>query len=104
MQFIVPLIAVVLIIATGDLVMALFANAFNLTHAYLQAMGATIAPDKSYNFASTNVAANLLGTTRRPARPLIHLQIHKQPVLTQFQRAITFQSEMLVIIVIHQEC
>ena len=56
----------VLIIANGQLMITHFVQALNLTHAYLQAMGARIAPDKSYNFASTKVATKLLNDTLWP--------------------------------------
>ena len=38
----------------------LFGKALNLTHCYLEVMGARVAPDKSYNFASTPVVAKWL--------------------------------------------
>ena len=42
----------VLIPAYGEQMYDNFVNALNTTHDYLQQMGARIAPDKSYNFAS----------------------------------------------------
>ena len=42
----------VLIIATGIKMLSKFAKALNATHQYLHQMGAKVAPDKSYNFAS----------------------------------------------------
>ena len=53
----------VLIIASGKNALALFRNALNLTHAYLKAMGARIAPDKNYNFANRPIAVNWLSQT-----------------------------------------
>ena len=43
----------VLIVATGKRMVRSIAEAIDKTHAYLQSMGAKVAPDKSYNFAST---------------------------------------------------
>ena len=56
----------VLIIAKGQQMITHFVQALNLTHAYLQAMGARIAPDKSYNFASTTAATKWLNDTLWP--------------------------------------
>ena len=53
----------VLIIATGANMLDRFQKALNATHKYLQAMGARVAPDKSYNFTSTKKAANWLSNT-----------------------------------------
>ena len=43
----------VLILATGKTMIGQLAEAINRTHQYLHEMGAKVAPDKSYNFAST---------------------------------------------------
>ena len=43
----------VLILATGKGMIGSVAEAVDKTHAYLHSMGAKVAPDKSYNFAST---------------------------------------------------
>ena len=56
----------VLIIAKGQQMITHFVQALNLTHAYLQAMDARIAPDKSYNFASTTAATKWLNDTLWP--------------------------------------
>ena len=40
-----------------------FAGALNATHKYLHQMGARVAPDKSYNFASTIKANKWLSET-----------------------------------------
>lgn len=40
------------IIATGKHIAVIFVKALNATHLYLQTMGAMVAPNKSYNFAS----------------------------------------------------
>ena len=50
----------VLIIGTGMKMLSKFAGALNATHKYLHQMGARVAPDKSYNFASTLKAKNWL--------------------------------------------
>ena len=42
----------VLIIAQGKSMLSRMARALNATHIYLQAMGAKVAPTKSFNFAS----------------------------------------------------
>ena len=42
----------VLILATGKHMAAIFVKALHATHPYLQKMGAIVAPNKSYNFAS----------------------------------------------------
>jgi len=47
----------VLMMATGDRMTDHLAKAIDKTHAFLHDLGARVAPDKSYNFAST-VAAN----------------------------------------------
>ena len=46
----------VLIISTGMKMASTFAKALNPTHKYLHKMGAKVAPDKSYNFASSKKA------------------------------------------------
>ena len=46
----------VLIVAKGEDMLKVFARTLNATYEYLQAMGAKIAPNKSYNFASTKSA------------------------------------------------
>ena len=46
----------VLIIARGPTMLGAAAKAINGTHAYLKTMGAKVAPDKSYNFATTQKA------------------------------------------------
>lgn len=53
----------VLMIARGPSMLSKFAAALNATHGYLHAMGAKIAPAKSYNFASTKAAAVWLAET-----------------------------------------
>ena len=50
----------VLIIAAGIKMLSKFAKALNATHQYLHQMGAKVAPDKSYNFASCLKARNWL--------------------------------------------
>ena len=46
----------VLLIGTGMKMISKFAGALTATHRYLHLMGATVAPDKSYNFASCKKA------------------------------------------------
>ena len=46
----------VLVLSTGSDMVRHAAVAIDKTHAYLHAMGAKVAPDKSYNFASLKVA------------------------------------------------
>ena len=53
----------VLIIATGMKMLSNFAKALNATHPYLHHMGAKVAPDKSYNFASCLKAKTWLSQT-----------------------------------------
>ena len=53
----------VLILAHGPQMLDKFVNALDATHSYLQQMGATIAPDKSYNFASNDKASRWLQNT-----------------------------------------
>ena len=53
----------VLILGTGMKMVSNFAKALNATHLYLHKMGAKVAPDKSYNFASCNKARCWLRTT-----------------------------------------
>ena len=53
----------VLIIGTGMKMFTKFAGALNATHRYLHHMGAKVAPDKSYNFASCKKARNWLNET-----------------------------------------
>ena len=59
------LAAVVLILATGRRMIGSFAEALDKTHMYLKAMGAKVAPTKSYNFASNGRGAIWLGDTKR---------------------------------------
>ena len=54
----------VLIIATGVHMAATFVKALNATHLYLQTMGAMVAPNKSYNFASHSQVKKWIGETR----------------------------------------
>jgi len=49
----------VLSIATGEGMIGRIAEALNKTREYLHMMGAKVAPDKSYNFASTTAAKNM---------------------------------------------
>ena len=53
----------VLVIATGEDMVKNLAEAINKTHSYLHDMGAKVAPDKSYNFASTSTARRWLDDT-----------------------------------------
>ena len=53
----------VLIISTGIKMASTFAKTLNATHKYLRMMGAKVAPDKSYNFASSNKIRRWLETT-----------------------------------------
>ena len=53
----------VLILARGDNMLGQFAKALNATHDFLQQMGAKVAPNKSYNFASGRKAATWLRET-----------------------------------------
>ena len=53
----------VLMMATGDLMTDHLAKAIDKTHAYLHDLGARVAPDKSYNFASTMSARKWLADT-----------------------------------------
>ena len=53
----------VLILSTGTKMASTFAKALNATHKYLHKMGAKVAPDKSYNFASTNKVRQWLRDT-----------------------------------------
>ena len=53
----------VLIIGTGMKMLTRFAAALNATHKYLHHMGAKVAPDKSYNFASCVKAKKWLNDT-----------------------------------------
>ena len=53
----------VLIIGTGVKMPTNFAGALNATHKYLHSMGAKVAPDKSYNFASNLIAKRWLEET-----------------------------------------
>ena len=52
----------VLVLAHGDTMFDRFANGLNNTHKYLQAMGARVAPDKSFNFASNKTTTTWLQT------------------------------------------
>ena len=51
----------VLIIATGVHMAETFVKALNATHLYLQTMGAMVAPNKSFNFASHHKVKKWLG-------------------------------------------
>ena len=53
----------VLILAQGQHMLGQFTKALNSTHDFLQAMGAKVAPTKSYNFASGKKAATWLSQT-----------------------------------------
>ena len=53
----------VLILGTGLKMISKFAGALNATHKFLHLMGAKVAPDKSYNFASCLKARNWLKET-----------------------------------------
>ena len=53
----------VLILATGKGMIGSVAEAVDKTHAYLHSMGAKVAPDKSFNFASTLEGRKWLGET-----------------------------------------
>ena len=53
----------VLILGTGIKMVSNFAKALDATHEYLHLMGAKVAPDKSYNFASCKKARGWLRTT-----------------------------------------
>ena len=53
----------VLIISTGIKMANTFVNALNAAQKYLHMMGAKVAPDKSYNFASSNKVRRWLKTT-----------------------------------------
>ena len=46
----------IMIIASGPRMLDRFGGPLNMTHEYLQDMGAVAAPDKSYNFASNKEA------------------------------------------------
>ena len=52
------------ILATGKHMAAIFAKALNATHVYLQTMGAMVAPNKSYNFASHPQVKLWIGETK----------------------------------------
>ena len=53
----------VLVLADGCEMLDQFARGLNHTHRYLQAMGAKIAPDKSYDFANDAAAVKWLKRT-----------------------------------------
>ena len=53
----------VLITVAGHDIYDNFTNALNATRDYLQAMGARVAPDKSFNFASHRIAKTWLQQT-----------------------------------------
>ena len=53
----------VLILGTGLKMLSNFSKALNATHEYLHLMGAKVAPDKSYNFASCKKARSWLKNT-----------------------------------------
>ena len=50
----------VLVWAEGELMVGNLAKALNTTHEYLQDMGATVVPSKSFNFANDSKAAKWL--------------------------------------------
>ena len=54
----------VLILTAGRRMIGRFAQALNRTHAYLQAMGAKVAPSRSYNFASSQKTTTWLSSTK----------------------------------------
>ena len=54
----------VLIMATGKHMAANFPKALNITHLFLQHMGAKVAPDKSYNFASHPEVSQWIAATK----------------------------------------
>ena len=53
----------VLILSAGTTMLGNFAKALNATHAYLHALGAKVAPDKSHNFTNNPTAAKWLRET-----------------------------------------
>ena len=53
----------VLILGTGLKMISKFAGALNAAHKFLHLLGAKVAPDKSYNFASCLKARNWLKET-----------------------------------------
>ena len=53
----------VLIIGTGMKMVSKFAKVIKVAHLYLHKMGAKVAPDQSYNFASSNKIRRWLKTT-----------------------------------------
>ena len=53
----------VLMVAHGDAMTVNLAKAINKTHAYLHDLGARVAPDESYEFASTTAAKTWLADT-----------------------------------------
>lgn len=53
----------------GKDMFAAFTNGMHVTHVYLYHMGATLAPTKSYNFASTRYAGQWLAATMWPSIP-----------------------------------
>ena len=53
----------VLILGTGMKMISNFSAALNATHKYLHLMGSTVAPTKSYNFASNQKARKWLQET-----------------------------------------
>ena len=53
----------VLVLAYGNNMLRSCTKGLNHTHCYLQAMGATVASDKSYNFTSDATAAKWLKQT-----------------------------------------
>ena len=50
----------IIIVAKGATMVRTFVNALNATHEYLHSIGPKVAPDKSYNFASTHAARGAL--------------------------------------------
>ena len=57
----------IMVVAKGGGMVRKFAQALDKTHMYLRDMGARVAPEKSYNFASNKEARKWLAETRWPA-------------------------------------
>ena len=53
----------VMIIAKGRRMLSIFANVLHATHQFLRSMGSKVAPQKSYNFASSKTARDWLEQT-----------------------------------------
>ena len=53
----------ILLLTWGKKMLHRFARGLKATHIYLEDMGAKVAPDKNYNFASTVTARNWLRKT-----------------------------------------